>query len=331
MSYKYNGFIPQQIAPKNAKEIGVYKNGVKVGTIPLGRLTPVTKTKLYSFGLVSDMHLYKIAVEWNPSTKLDNALTYFENQGCVFCAHNGDYTQTGLYNEGNTTDLDPAQYAEYKRVCDQHDIPVYGIPGNHESYVVAIINNLAELEYYTGTGLYYTIEQGNDLFIFVGQPSGSVVMSDEAFEWLGETLEANKHRRCFLFIHPYIEEDSGDPLDVRENSIFDYWGTTKTTAFMNLLRQYENVVLFHGHSHMKFQYQEFDKSANYTEKNGFKSVHIPSLGVPRDIDFENMVSVDDRSASQGYIVDVYEDCIVLNGMDFINNEPIPTGTFKINT
>ncbi len=37
------------------------------------------------------------------------------------------------------------------------------------------------------------------------------------------------------------------------------------------------------------------------------------------------------SESQGYIVDVYDDCIVLNGMDFINNKPVPLGVLQINT
>lgn len=91
------------------------------------------------------------------------------------------------------------------------------------------------------------------------------------------------------------------------------------------------MILFHGHSHMKFQCQELDKTTNYAEKNGFKSVHIPSLGVPREVDTVNKKSVDDRTASQGYIIDVYDDCIVLNGWDFINGEYTPLGVFKIDT
>jgi hypothetical protein len=35
--------------------------------------------------------------------------------------------------------------------------------------------------------------------------------------------------------------------------------------------------------------------------------------------------------SQGYIVDVYDDCIVLNGVDMINQKPLPIGTYKIDT
>lgn len=332
MAYKYEHFIPQNIAPSGAKYIGVYDGDKRVLTIPLGGLTPPTGTKLYSFGLVSDIHLYPIAaVEWTPEVKFDNALTYFESKGCMFCVQCGDFTQTGLFLEGDRVNMDTRQFAKYKEICDKHTIHIYGFCGNHESYMNPIANNPEELRYYTGTDLYYSVEQGSDLFILLGQPNPGYVMSDEAYNWLVATLEANTNKRCFVFVHSYIEEDSGDPCDVRENSIFEEWGVTRTDAFTNLLSQYDNVILFHGHSHMKFQSQEFDTCANYTEKNGFKSVHIPSLGVPRDVDTVNKVSVNDNRASQGYIVDVYDDCIVLNGMDLINNVPVPLGTYRINT
>lgn len=331
MAYKYRHFIPQNTAPIGAKRIGVYKGNEKVFTIPLGRLTPPNGNKLYSFGLVSDLHIWKVESSWQGNKKFDNVLTYFESRGCLFCAHCGDITQTGLYDDGDKLNLAPAQFEMYKSICDKHTIPVYGICGNHESYVNPIENNLTELKYYAGTDLYYTIEQNNDLFIFIGQPHGSIVMSNSAFSWLEGMLETNKNKRCFVFVHAYIEEDSGDPMDVRENSIFEYWGEANKNAFMNLLRQYPNTILFHGHSHMKFECQKLDKTANYTERNGFKSVHVPSCATPRDVDVNNKVSVDDHTASQGYIVDVYDDCIVLNGMDFVNEVPVPLGIYKIGT
>ncbi len=339
MTYRYPHFIKQNTAPNGATEIGVYNaDGNQIATISLGRMTPTTKTKLYSFGLVSDTHLWIVEPSWLANTKFDNALSYFESKDCALCLVCGDITQTGFYvrtddSDETTQSLDEGQFAKYKEICDKHTIPVYELMGNHESYYsMPISNNLELMETYTGNSeLSYTITHGNDLFILCGQPKDAWVMSDADFTWLGETLEANKNKRCFVFVHPYIEEDSGDAMDVRENSIFEYWGTTKKTSFMNLLKQYENVILFHGHSHMKFECQELDVNANYTTRNGFKSVHIPSLGVPRDVDIENKKSVDDRSASQGYIVDVYDDYIVLNGMDFINNQPVPLGVFKIDT
>lgn len=341
MAYVYSHFIPQNTAPAGAKHIGVYdSDGKKVCTIPLGKLTPPAREKLYSFGIVSDLHLYPLAaVIWTPETKFDNALTCFENQGCAMCIACGDLTNTGFYlrtveTDASTVYLDEQQFAKYKEICDSHTIPVYEICGNHESYYgMPITNNIDLLEAYTGKGvLSYTVTRGDDLFVLCGQDRDSSVMSDADLAWLSETLEANKDKRCFVFIHSYIEEDSGDPGDHRENAIFDYWGATKTTAFMNLLRQYPNVILFHGHSHMKFECQELDKAANYTEKNGFKSVHVPSLGRPRNIDktATNPTPYADAEA-QGYIVDVYDDCIVLNGWDFVGSKPVPIGTYKIET
>lgn len=336
MPYVYRHFIPQNTAPSGAQKIGVYRKvgekTEKVFDFPLGGLTPPKGSKLYSFGLLSDLHVWKAASSWNGNAKFDNALAYLQSQGCVFCAHCGDITQTGFYNEGDKNTFAPEQFAKYKEICDKYTMPVYGICGNHESLGgVPITNSLTELKQYTGTDLYYTIEQGNDLFIFIGQPNYNKVMSDDALAWLQTTLADNTDRRCFVFIHSYIEEDSGDAVDYRENSVFDDWGATKTEAFMNAMRQYPNAILFHGHSHIKFECQEYDEHATYTERNGFKSVHVPSVGKPRDIILSTGETPEDNNGSQGYIVDVYDDCIVLNGWDFVNNQYVPLGVYKIET
>lgn len=347
MPYVYRHFIPQNSAPSGATRIGVYDgNGKKVCTIPLGGLTPPATEKLYSFGIVSDVHIsHNTAVAWQPIPKFDNALTLFESTGCALCIACGDLTNTGFYRRTNesdasTTYLDETQFAKYKEVCDKHTIPVYELCGNHESYYgMPITNNLDKLQTYTGKNvLSYTVAQGNDLFILCGQPKDAAVMSDEDFTWLGTTLEANKDKRCFVFVHSHIDdnveggvEDSGNPAFARENSIFGYWGATKRTNFINLMKQYPNAILFHGHTHIKFQAQEFDKDANYSEENGFKSVHVPSSGTPRELTSADGTWVAREAESQGYIVDVYDDCIVLNGMDLVNNQHVPLGVYKITT
>jgi hypothetical protein len=97
------------------------------------------------------------------------------------------------------------------------------------------------------------------------------------------------------------------------------------------MNRYPNAILFHGHTHMKFESQQFDRDANYSEENGFKSVHVPSLGAPRTLISTDGAWEGDDAGSQGYIVDVYDDCIVLNGMDFVNEVPVPLGVYKIET
>lgn len=365
MSYKYTHFIPENAAPKGAERIGVYKDGKRICSVPLGRLARPARKKLYSFGLLSDIHVYKTETSWNGNTKFDRALSYLEGQDLLFCAHCGDITQTGLYDEGDKVNMAPEQFAKYKEICDKHTISVYGICGNHESYVNPITSNLTELKYYTGTPLTYTISSaaasdetvgttvrpnvyapvGDDLFIMIGQGSWTGAawpMGDDDFSWLTHILASNVGRRCFVFIHSYIEEDSGDAHDVRENSMFDGW--SHTAQFKALLASYPNAILFHGHSHMKLENQKYYdstlpqdenqasyKAANYTERNGFKSVHVPSSATPRDINFGENESTNDNAASEGYTVDVYEDCIVLNGVDLVEKKPVVLGTYKINT
>lgn len=348
MSYKYSHFIKENIAPKGAKRIGAYdSNGTMVCTIPLGRLTPPTKEKLYSFGAVSDIHLIKptLTWDWYPIEKFDRALAHFQENGCVMCVVSGDLTQCG-YRWNDKDDVDLTQMGAYKSVCDKYTFPVYEIAGNHESYYsLPITNNLDLWETDTGKrDLSYTVEQGNDLFILLGQPTGGTVL--ESLQWLYETLETNRNKRCFVFIHPWLTDDSGNPLTALENNVFDMWETNTgnrnlETVFKNLMNHYKNTILFHGHSHTKFENQVLDKCANYTDKNGFKSIHIPSSSRPRDVDAETGEESYSVTESQCYLVDVYDDYIILNGIGLTDvtsadiaskqYQPCPLGTYKIDT
>ena len=67
----------------------------------------------------------------------------------------------------------------------------------------------------------------------------------------------------------------------------------------------------------------------YTERNGFRSVHVPSLSYLRSIVDGAMYT--ENYQSYGYIVDVYDGFIILNGWDFINNRYHPLGVIKIDT
>ena len=55
--------------------------------------------------------------------------------------------------------------------------------------------------------------------------------------------------------------------------------------------------------------------------------------MPRDLAEEALVNV--YAESEGYIVDVYDNCIVLNARDFIDNADdghwLPIATYKIDT
>jgi predicted phosphodiesterase len=326
MANKYTNFIPENIAPKDAKKITVYNaNGEFVGSISLGRLKQPTKNKLYSFCALSDVHLtYDTA-----NADFQRALTYAESS-CDFTCIAGDLTSAGSDSEMTTYKNIVETYAPTK--------PVYAIAGNHE----AIWGNMTfdRTTPYTGKPLYYTFTKGNDVFIMVGhygtyQGDGIGWVAGEQFtteelQWLYETLEANKNKRCFVFTHIFPWGGAGNANGAYHSN---NWTSTKGTVFENLMKHYKNTILFHGHSHLKFDLQELDEKANYSSVDGYRSVHIPSLSVPRDI-VDGSLSVL-YAESEGYIVDVYNDYIILNGRDFIDNDAdgniVPIATYKIDT
>lgn len=341
--------IRENIKPPNADKLAIYNGNTKVAEIDISSMIPTNLgAKLYSFGLLSDVHCMgnsnggTAADDGNGvgnipnGTQFHKALTFFENQGCDFACVSGDLTNIGFYASTDATTTYLTEFAEYKQICDLHpNLPIYECCGNHESYWGRnITENLDLLEQYTGQGLTYTMTQGNDLFIFVGQSKDTQPMSDEHFTWLANILEANKDKRCFVFIHPYIRpfsdvSDSGDPLRLHKEPLFTYWGQVKTNNFINLMKSYPNVIVFHGHAHMDFENQFVKTNSNYSTILGFKSIHIPSTAETRNVSTGEIVKK--PNGSQGYICDVYANHIVLKGYDFEKNDYSPIAQYCIDT
>ena len=333
--YTYKHFIPENIAPAGAKKIGVYDSGGRrICGIPLGSLTPPEAQKRYSFCALSDIHL----TDQTANEDFQRALSYVNTSDCAFTCVAGDLTVAGTESELSLFKDTVAQYSPTK--------PVYAITGNHETAWGNYITDEG-IEPYTGKPLYYSFTQGDDVFIMLGYYGAyhdpglgwrwDEFLSVTELQWLYETLEANRNTRCFVFEHVLPHEHGvGNPNGLYTSALI--WRTADGgigQAFMSLLMHYKNVVFFHGHSHTRFYLQELDKKANYSEENGYKSVHIPSLALPRDVTSDGGALEKIYAESEGYIVDVYDDYIVLNGRDFIDNESdghiLPIATYKIDT
>ena len=318
-------FIPQNIAPANAKRLVLFdKNGNKVCNIPLGNLAaPKIGEKLYSFGALSDVHIpYETA-----EADFQRALTFLtETEKVDFICVCGD-----LISQGTS-----AYLSQYKNCVDTYapNTAVYAIAGNHESYAVdwtqngeATVRNL--METYTEQPLHYSFTQGNDVFIMVGICADSANFGTGGLQWLYETLEANRDKRCFVFQHIRPDDSCGNAYGIYAN---DIWNGTQATVFENLMKHYKNVIFFHGHSHLRLNLQTRTNLANIDEKYGRYSVHIPSLAVPRTGDITGANSREDLySESEGYVVDVYENHIVLRGRDFVKGEFIPIAQYCLDT
>ena len=314
---KLNYFIPQNIAPYEASKIGIYNraSGVKVGDFSLQHLKfPRLGAILYRFGALADIHLqYETA-----QTDFENALTYLEEvEKVAFTGICGDLTDNG-------EESDFEAYAELAKKFN-----IFECTGNHDVQTTALTKE--GLKPYTGHELYYSFEQGNDIFIMFGMSGWLSVtgetFSTESLQWLYETLEANRNKRCIVFQHCLRFDGSGKPYE--PNMTGNLLNCTSGSVFISLMEHYTNVIWFHGHSHMKFECQEDTFYANYDRMYGCHSVHIPSLAVPRAYVDSQYVQM--FSESEGYVVDMYENHMVLRGRDFVKEKFLPIATYCIDT
>jgi len=269
---------------------------------------------LYSFGVLSDVHIgYQTS-----GTDYANALDYLEN------TENVEFTCV----TGDIVDVPSSERMAQYRTCLEEsvkDMPIYEITGNHESYAedglsVGEVNTELWINT-TGDALYYSFTHGNDVYIMVGSNSenASLVFKDDELEWLEQILESNKDKRCFVFQH-YFEH--GDPTADPYGAYWSVLQETPGTKFISLMKHYENAIWFHGHSHLSL----LDNHPSVGTSRGYRSVHVPSVSVPRDYDSSAGEYVINYAKSEGYVVDVYENKIVLRGIDFTTNTIISEET-----
>lgn len=309
-------FISQNTALKGARSIGLYdSDGNKLGGISLGNLTPKSiENILYTFGALSDVHLpYDTGID-----DFVRALNYFNNEEKVdFICISGDMGNAGTDDE----------WANFKTHVDTYspNTPVYISAGNHDAGTSAP----KTYEYpilYTGNPLYYSFTQGDDVFIMFGMTfTGDPPFSNESLQWLYETLEENRNKRCFVFQHMMRKGHAGDASG---RYSWDGLNNTNGKVFLSLMEHYKNVLWFHGHSHCEFEQQDTLAlpNSNYDRAFGCHSIHVPSCCMTRNENDEY-----DYEDSEGYVVDVYENGVHLRGRDFIAGKFLPIASYWIDT
>lgn len=343
---EYDSLIEQNVAIKGARRIAVRdSNGYRVGQIPLGSLTPPNpKKKLYSFSAFADIHLNDELSDYSTSVgDFQTALEYCnETENVDFSVVVGDVTVNKTAREFELFRDCVAEYSpdtEVYAVSGNHDAPSNDNSVTAESSIVGLTD--ADLLPYTGRGLYYSFTYGDDVFIFVGEWAWSYIwpFSIAEMQWLYETLEANRNKRCFVFQHLLSFEGCGNPYP-GINPTTDILGCENTSRFSNvpgriflsLMRHYKNCIWFHAHSHTAFECQEDNPMANYDQYFGIHSVHIPSLAVTRKLNkATQLYDKLDEGGSQGYVVDVYADGIHLRGRDFVKGEFLPIASYWLDT
>lgn len=318
----YNKLITYNTIPKNATGIcAVSKTDGRIKAsydFPQTKLWSATKfgERLYSFGAISDVH-YRYDTG---ASDFATCMNYFENNEnvvAVCCA--GDLTSAGS----------AAELTEVKAKIDEYNTPFYSCNGNHEALASGFEQNWSII---TDKGMYYEQIINGDVFLFVNiytMSVGNTMFPTEELDWLETKLEQYRNRRVFLFQHvpPYIDYFANPNYTYGAN----IWGSrADRVRFLSLMEHYKNVIWFSGHTHMKYNLQEIDANCNvYQYNNASRWVHIASLTVPRDI--QDGTGYDMYAQSEGAVVDVYTNYIIIRCRNFVDGKFIGLAQYLIDT
>lgn len=225
--------------------------------------------------------------------------------------------------------------------------PIYETNGNH-SMKSDINYGLEAYKAATGLGVdneglgdapYYEITAKNgDHFIFVAleaddSPGTSDEFSTEQLDWLESTIEKyyDDGHRIFVFEHAFFH--GWGPGDDKEQHY--YSGGLRTTSeypnnlrFKEILDTYNEVFCYTGHSHFDFMY-----NWNYDNENGeaCNLFHIPATACTTHITNGKIDYSMDENSSQCYIVDCYDDMVISNGLNVVDNLIYPQYSYIVDT
>lgn len=323
----YEDFIDVNIAPREAYAIGIYDaEGFRQGTIRIADWKKdFLSEPLYSFGILSDVHLGRSAI--NPDSDFERALAHFGSKGADMVCICGDISQNGK----------EAEFSLYKDIVAQSSIPVYTVTGNHDATTSGLNYDL--WEQYVGLPIVYekSVECNGktDHFLFLGMSiwNFSSAYLDSSLMWLEEKLEEYRNERCFVITHLFFPKRAGNLNDIYPSG--NWLKGTQLTLLEKMCDRYVNSVWFSGHSHWEWQLQKYQDRANIyrtyeaaAPTSGW-CVHIPSCGVP--ITSDGTTRVDNTAGSEGAIIQVYDDYIDILGIDLASGKYLPIATYRLDT
>jgi hypothetical protein len=299
--------------------------------------------KKFTYSSLSDIHV-------NYGKYFDNALDFLDKYGEIdFVAISGDIS------DGNESDL--AWYREtirerlYKVYASagNHDAG-YNYSFDNEARkalwlkyvnenkasdleVVDIAENLIDF-------VYAPTKNDDTVFVFLSQtyyryPSNPradeyVLLKEEQISWLEGVLEKYKDKTVLLYLHTFLSDPDGEQDDAVGNLVSNSGttyslhfpkGSADEVAFRALMKKYKNVVYFSGHSHWMFDMEKYNENLHVSNFDGeyCYMVHNPSVCVPRYV-YESGGGISDAKGrkSEGWIVEIYDDVMILIPVDFFS-------------
>ena len=181
-------------------------------------------------------------------------------------------------------------------------------PAQYSANLKTFLSYVNTTESTKPTTPYYSMKINGYLMIFIGADSyqnGQGTYSEAQLTWLRSTLEkTDKYEPVFIFMHQPMPGTVTGTTPVQE-----YTEISNADRLTDILKQHPNAVVFTGHTQMTMS----SARTSYIYPNGaryFNSGAVASL--KQEIDG----TVTQFSGSQGYIVTVYEDYVMIRGRNF---------------
>ena len=173
--------------------------------------------------------------------------------------------------------------------------------------------------------VYYDEEVGGYHFIYLGGESSGTYASLSAaqLEWLegrlAEITKENPRKPVFILLHQPLENTVAGTLPGQ-----GWHGVNDEQALKDILKKYDQAIIFGGHSHWEL---ESEMNMYPADETMCTAVNTASLGYLWSS--YNRIDGEFEEGSQGYYVRVYDDKVVFLGREFEQSKWVPSGMFVV--
>ncbi|MGN1138267.1 MAG: metallophosphoesterase [Ruminococcus sp.] len=302
----------------------------------------------YTFMNYSDIHIDKQHNLYYTYSEMhfEKALEVAANRNVDFIVTAGDNITNA---EGPANEFDTyQQILADSPYCN----PIYEASGNHEIRVGE--PNALLTTFVDATGLngykqdikankpYYCLTEpnSNDLFIFMSlefeyNPQDGNEFSKKQLKWLKNILKENygKNKNIFLIEHALIESYGAgdDPDNFYTVPLNPEYKTTN--EFRDIIESYPDIIWISGHTHIALEY-----GYNYSNMNDTSChmIHDSSVCCPTLLNYNSHSlsyiahdSEEYKDLTEGYYVQVFDDCIIFNGENLYYDKIYPASCYIV--
>lgn len=143
--------------------------------------------------------------------------------------------------------------------------------------------------------------------------SATLPYPSASIAWLSGVLKEHAGRRTFVFLH-YPLYTGSTVAGLVGAQRYGFTATVQPSAILEELRAHGSAVAFNGHTHYAFEVESDVPGVTFSPAQ--PAFHVPSLAYPRNASHVVINPSDpSRQPAQGYVVSVYPDRVVVQGVD----------------